>query len=397
MNNARIKLSNCCQIVGRSIDPQANQDEIFAHYSIPAFDRCLGPSLESGEAIKSNKLEIPSGVVLFSKLNPRIPRVWYVSEETSLRRIASTEFVPLQFDQSTVDGRFLSYALQEPVTINYLRGEVAAATKSRERLAPERVLDAEIPQIPLARQREIVARLDAQLAAAARARAAVGAQLAEAERLTKVLADSEFPVGRWPMVLIGELAMVAGGIQKTPDRAPAEFHRPFLTVRNVQRGALDLSVVERFEVSPAELERNRLEAGDLLIVEGNGSREHIGRNALFPAGMSEEWIHQNHIIRVRFDRARVEPRFASHFFNSTAGREQMLERAATTTGLYTLSTAKVAALELPLPSIKEQRLIAGRIEAALVHVSALRTRLAARLAELDLLPAALLRTAFADP
>ena len=288
---------------------------------------------------------------------------------------------------------YIVYALRKAA----LRGEFTnSITQATIAHLPVVALEKlELPLPPLSEQREIVARLDAQLAAAARARVAVAAQLAEAERFAKILADAEYPVGRWPMVAVRDLAIVAGGIQKTPDRAPNEFHRPFLTVRNVQRGALNLSVVERFEVSPAELERNRLEAGDLLIVEGNGSREHIGRNALFPEGLPEEWIHQNHIIRVRFGRTKVEPRFASHFFNSTAGREQMLERAATTTGLYTLSTAKVAALELPVPPIQEQQLIADRIEEAQVHVAALRTHLMAQLAELDRLPAVLLRTAFA--
>jgi type I restriction enzyme S subunit len=51
-------------------------------------------------------------------------------------------------------------------------------------------------------------------------------------------------------------------------------------------------------------ELERLPAGgDILIVEGNGSLDQIGRNALF-VGDEDEWIHQNHIIRVRLDRSK---------------------------------------------------------------------------------------------
>jgi hypothetical protein len=48
----------------------------------------------------------------------------------------------------------------------------------------------------------------------------------------------------------------------------------------------------------AELDRLRLTSGDILIVEGKGSPDQIGRNALFTIE-GEEWIHQNHIIRCR--------------------------------------------------------------------------------------------------
>lgn len=256
------------------------------------------------------------------------------------------------------------------------------------------LLPLEIPLPPLTKQREIVARLEAQLAAAARARAAVAAQLTDAEKLARATVDQEFFAHIWGLAPLRNFSLISGGIQKTPDRAPQSFNRPFLTVRNVQRGSLDLSAVERFELTTRELERYKLEAGDLLIVEGNGSRDHIGRNAIFPVGMKEEWIHQNHIIRVRFDGTNVDPRFASIYFNSQPGRDQMIERAATTTGLFTLSTSKVGSLELPILPLAEQRRIIARIEKSLAQADALTASAKARLADLDRLPAALLREAF---
>src|SRR5207244_1941235 len=111
------------------------------------------------------------------------------------------------------------------------------------------------------------------------------------------------------------------------------------TVRNVQRGSLDLSQVERFEITSAELERLRLQRGDILIVEGNGSVDQIGRNAIFDLD-GEEWIHQNHIIRVRLDSSRLRFDFAALYLNSDSGKRQMVKKAQTTSGLYTLSVEK---------------------------------------------------------
>lgn len=173
----------------------------------------------------------------------------------------------------------------------------------------------------------------------------------------------------WPMVRVESIADVQGGVQKSPNRAPKTNHRPYLTVRNVQRGSLDLSQVERFEVTNDELSRLRLQLGDILVVEGNGSRDQIGRTALFNIN-GEEWVHQNHVIRVRLNPEKAVPSFVEVFFNSDIGREQMLSKAVTTSGLYMLSVGRVGSLEVPLPSLATQQAIVVEIEAEQALVAA---------------------------
>ncbi len=72
--------------------PAAYPDETFFHYSIPAFDDGRLPIKQTGSEIKSNKLLVPPGSVLLSRLNPRIPRVWMPQAESMLRSICSSEF-----------------------------------------------------------------------------------------------------------------------------------------------------------------------------------------------------------------------------------------------------------------------------------------------------------------
>jgi type I restriction enzyme S subunit len=215
--------------------------------------------------------------------------------------------------------------------------------------------------------------------------------------LEGAIASSAFagPVAGWLLRPLGEISSIAGGIQKSPSRAPLEHHRPFLTVRNVQRGYLDLSVVERFEVTPLELTRLRLQHEDLLIVEGNGSLDHIGRNALFRAD-GQEWIHQNHVIRVRLDRNHALPEFVSRFLNSEAGRQQMIEKARTSSGLYTLSAGKVAHLEIPVPPMVVQLDVVARLDSASANANAALEAAESELKQIRALPAALRRRAFAE-
>ena len=261
----------------------------------------------------------------------------------------------------------------------------------------DKLLALEVPLPPLPEQRRIAARLTEQMAAVERAWVAARLQVEATQELPAAYSRSIFNrpnSARWPTARVGDVAAVSGGIQKSPGRAPRTFHRPFLTVRNVQRGHLDLSNVERFEVTPAELDRLRLLPGDVLIVEGNGSVDQIGRNALF-SGELEDCVHQNHLIRVRADRTRIEPRFLSVFLNSDQGKAQMVDKARTTSGLYTLSVSKVEQLEVPVPPLTVQREVIAILGEQTAVADTVRRLVREQYAATERLPAALLRQAFA--
>lgn len=199
-------------------------------------------------------------------------------------------------------------------------------------------------------------------------------RLWEAEQLRKYEAAGKHPLGNWKSkykepvapdttklpnlpkgwcwVSMEQVTKIQGGLQKTPDRSPRAQHAPYLRVGNVLRGRLDLTRLERFELTPAELDRLRLLPGDVLIVEGNGSRTEIGRNAIWN-GEVDDCIHQNHIIRCRaYEGLRAD--FLSNFLNSTAGQNAIHSVASSTSGLYTLSVSKIASLAIPLAPLEEQ-------------------------------------------
>jgi type I restriction enzyme S subunit len=260
----------------------------------------------------------------------------------------------------------------------------------------DKLLSLELP-LPLLPEQQRIARLVfEQLEAVERARAAAEVQVEAAKALPGVYLRTVFESATaqaWPTRTLAEMSEIVGGIQKSPDRVPVRLHRPYLTVRNVQRGCLDLSEVERFEVTPAEIERLRLLSGDILVVEGNGSIDQIGRNAIFVAD-GQEWIHQNHIIRVRLDGVAARPEFLSCFLNCDLGRAQMVKKAETTSGLYTLSAGKVASLEVPVPSLPVQDRLLSVLGEHMGQVERLLGQAGEKLAAINSLPAALMRRAF---
>lgn len=76
-----------------SILPRDFPNEVFDHYSIPAFDEGQRPARERGFMIRSIKFVVRGDAVLLSKLNPRFPRVWLPYPESDRPAIASTEFL----------------------------------------------------------------------------------------------------------------------------------------------------------------------------------------------------------------------------------------------------------------------------------------------------------------
>ena len=189
--------------------------------------------------------------------------------------------------------------------------------------------------------------------------------------------------GKWTWVHVADVFEVAGGIQKTPRRAPRENPFPYLGVANVYRNRLDLTNVKKFELEAGELERRRLEPGDIVIIEGNGSLNEIGRCAKWN-GEIKDCVHQNHVIRCRPCDVAISD-FVLLFLNSPSGTEIMRRLAITSGGLYSLSVGKIRQIEIPLPPLAEQRRIVSetnrlmavcdRMEASLASADSGRSRL----------------------
>lgn len=158
----------------------------------------------------------------------------------------------------------------------------------------------------------------------------------------------------WPKVTLGDIGEVQGGLQVTGKRSTLPLEVDYLRVANVYKNKLKLDEIKTIRVTQAELDRTSLKIGDMLVVEGHGNKNEIGRTAVWD-GSIENCTHQNHLIRVRFDESVAVPEFVSRFLNSDGGRYQINKICNTTSGLNTISANSVRSLEVPLPPIHLQR------------------------------------------
>jgi type I restriction enzyme, S subunit len=164
----------------------------------------------------------------------------------------------------------------------------------------------------------------------------------------------------WVWATLEQLGTVSGGLTKNPKRTRLPRRMPYLRVANVYANELRLDDIESIGVEESELPRLLLKANDLLIVEGNGSKDQIGRLAIWD-GSIDPCVHQNHLIKVRL----VDPRLSRwilYWLLSPLGRRLVEVVASSTSGLYTLSISKVSDLPIAVPPLVDQRMAVEEIE-----------------------------------
>ncbi len=121
-------------------NPLAFPDAIFKHFSIPAFDEGQTAKCEYGESIKSLKSRVPANVVLISKLNPEIERVWLVDVRPGDRAVCSTEFLVLRARPPFTRG--YAYCLsRSPLFRQQIEGLVTGTSKSHQRAQVDSILN----------------------------------------------------------------------------------------------------------------------------------------------------------------------------------------------------------------------------------------------------------------
>lgn len=124
-----------------SVKPSVKPESFYHHFSLPAYDDGKRAKLEQGESILSNKYGIPDNCILVSKLNPRFPRVWLITDAPA-NAICSTEFQVFQpKDLNYLE--FLYFFFKSSFAKNTLMMSASGTSGSHQRVRPQDMLDLE--------------------------------------------------------------------------------------------------------------------------------------------------------------------------------------------------------------------------------------------------------------
>lgn len=152
--------------------------------------------------------------------------------------------------------------------------------------------------------------------------------------------------------------------------APNPSKTPVLRIPNVAGGKIDTADLKHTDFTDAELEKLKLEAGDILIVRSNGSVSLVGLSAI----VTEEAVgfaYAGYLIRLRLDHEIILPEFLNLYLHSPIVRNKIELEARSTSGVHNINSTEVKAISLQVPSITEQEEIIDRVEEAFSQINAM--------------------------
>jgi type I restriction enzyme S subunit len=337
-----------------------------------------------GKEIKSQTVIFRPGLVLYGKLRPYLNKVVVPRSEG----VASTEFVPIEPDDTVLAPEYLGAFLRTPRFVEYASSNTTGSRQPRTRL--DALWDAPIPLPPLAEQRRIVARIEALMARVREARRLRQAAREEAERLWQsVLTDtfprpgSPLPPG-WRWVRLGEVAYREANFLMPSDYPTKRFR--YVGMEHLEAG--QWAEPQGVEVSGAEIRSQVVFFRPGLFLYGK-LRPYLNKVFVprYEGVASTEFVP----IAPRMDVLSPEymgaylrtPQFVAYAIANTTGSRQPRTR------LDALWSAPI-----PLPPLAEQRRIVERLEALQEKLRALRAAQAETEEELKRLEQSILDKAF---
>lgn len=395
-----VRLGEVNKYVSKSVNPISEPDKIFELYSVPSMADDY-PEIIAGSDIGSSKQSVCKEDVLLCKINPRINRVWKVSQFTDNELIASSEWIIIR--NNHINANYLMYCFQSKYFREFMLSNVSGVGGSLMRAQPKYVQTYPIPLPPLSEQQRIVESIEELFA-----------KLDEAKERLQEVADS-FAVRKAAILhnaFTGELTKQwrrENGVsdesweeKKGEDffeyvtsgsRGWAKYYSDkgsiFIRMGNLNHGTieLDFSDIQYVELpDQVEGQRSKLQKNDILI----SITADVGMIALVREDM-DAYINQ-HVALAR-PKNDLYAEFLAWYFVSDDGLQQMQnkQRGATKIGL---GLQDIRSIILKIPTLPEQHEIVRLIDDLLARERAAQQAAEQALASIDLMKKSILARAF---
>jgi len=275
----------------------------------------------------------------------------------------STGFCVLRPDPDVLDSGYLFHWTRNP---SFVAAMVRRATGANYPAVSDRIVkESRIPLPPLPEQRRIAAILDKT--GAIRRKRQQTLDLADQFLRSAFLDLFGDPVTNpkgWPVIEFGELLSdISYGTSKKCTSERTVGTTPILRIPNILGGEISWDDLKHCALDARELDKLRLEDGDLLFVRTNGNPEYIARCAVFD-GNDEPVAFASYLIRARFrEGADALPVFLREQFSFPTYRSRLVRETRTTAGNFNISSKGLRRLRLVLPPMREQEQFFRAIEA----------------------------------
>ncbi|WP_443933196.1 restriction endonuclease subunit S [Phascolarctobacterium succinatutens] len=394
-----VRLGEVNKYVSKSVNPISEPDKIFELYSVPSMADDY-PEIIAGSDIGSSKQSVCKEDVLLCKINPRINRVWKVSQFTDNELIASSEWIIIR--NNHINANYLMYCFQSKYFREFMLSNVSGVGGSLMRAQPKYVQTYPIPLPPLSEQQRIVERIEELFAKldetkerlqevadsfavrkAAILHKAFTGELTKQWRRENGVSDES-----WEEKTIGEIcsSLKYGTSKKSSDDGEVVV----LRMGNLQNGEIDWSNLA-YTSDEEDIKKYLLKSGDVLFNRTN-SPELVGKTSIYRGEMPA--IYAGYLIKLDYEKNIVVGDYLNYYLNSSKAKEYYMQVKTDGVSQSNINAKKIGEFEIPLPTLPEQHEIVRLIDDLLARERSAQQATEQALASIDLMKKSILARAF---
>ena len=194
----------------------------------------------------------------------------------------------------------------------------------------------------------------------------------------------------WKWARVESIGEVILGRQRSPENHEGPNLRPYVRAANITWEGWDLSDVKQMNFDERDFKRFKLHPGDVLINEGSGSADEVGKPAIWN-GEIKNCCFQNTLIAVRPHATTSE---YLYFVLLNAALSKAFVDEARGVNIHHIGRAGLAQFPIPVPPSEEQQEIVRRIKAAFKVIDKVEEETSRATQLLDRLDRATLEKAF---
>ena len=353
MEYTKLKFIN--QYKSESINPAKTPDTVFEMYSVPIYETGH-PEFLRGDEIASNKAVVQKNDILLCKINPRINRVWVVSDESDKMNIASSEWIVIR--NSEYNPEFLAWYFRTPKFQKLMTSEVTGIGGSLTRAQPKCVAEYPVPVLDRVKQDEIVAILNkCKFVIESRKQELDALDDLIKARFVEMFGDPQINPYGWNVVSISEVVggKVSNGFFAKRDDYCDDGNVSVLGVANiVNRMYSKIDELPRTNADTKDIEKFEVKYGDMLFCRSSLVAEGIGKASIIPENVQANILFECHVIRLPLDLSKCVPEFMQTLSTMDFFRNQVIAQSKTAT-MTTIGQDGILKTDIILPPIEKQK------------------------------------------
>ena len=395
-----VRLGEVNKYMSKSVNPISEPNKTFELYSVPSMADNY-PEIIVGSDIGSSKQSVCKGDVLLCKINPRINRVWKVSQFTDNELIASSEWIIIR--NNHIDANYLMYCFQSKYFREFMLSNVSGVGGSLMRAQPKYVQTYPIPLPPLSEQQRIVERIEELFAKLDEAKerlqeAADSFAVRKAAILHKAFTgeltkpwrrENGVSDASWEERRLGEVGSWLGG--GTPSTSREEYWENgnilWITSKDMKSAVIEDTLMKVNEIGVKNSSANYIEKPALLVVMRSGILRRT-----FPVAMVKKPFTVNQDLKAIIpDKDDLEFLFWMLLSNERRILDSCMKNGTT---VESINSNALKAFAFKCPTLPEQHEIVRLINDLLARERSAQQATEQALASIDLMKKSILARAF---